>query len=165
MGKLRTAIPLARRLAAQTVRAEREAAGLTQEQLALRYGVGVRTLRDIEAGKARMTALELVISLRLAAAGPSSSEVLHEVVTPALNANGAHGGLLPNEKELAAAEPGRALKLVAQSSGNRVHAEASSGGESAVAAAVAQPGSAPGFQVPEVVRSNRTSGPAKRKAA
>lgn len=61
--KLRTRPSPARQAAAQTVRQLREAAGLTQERCAQKYGVGLRTLRDIEAGKARMTALELVISL------------------------------------------------------------------------------------------------------
>jgi DNA-binding XRE family transcriptional regulator len=77
MGKLGRAQSPARRLAAQTVRQLREAAGLTQERCALEHGVGLRTLRDIEAGKCRMTALELVIGLRLAAAGPSREELRH----------------------------------------------------------------------------------------
>lgn len=68
MGNVRRAQSPARRLAAQTVRDLRDAAGLTQEACALKYGVGLRTLRDIEAGRCRMTALELVKELQLAAA-------------------------------------------------------------------------------------------------
>lgn len=90
--KLRTALPLARRLAAQTVRQARECAGLTQEAAAQRYGVGVRTLRDIEAGKARMTALELVIELQLAAASSSREEQRHAPAI-ALVVDGAASGL------------------------------------------------------------------------
>lgn len=77
MGNVRRAQSPARRLAAQNVRELREAVGLTQERCALKYGVGLRTLRDIEAGRCRMTALELVKELQLAAAGSSREEPSH----------------------------------------------------------------------------------------
>jgi transcriptional regulator with XRE-family HTH domain len=41
----------------------REARGWSQERAAHELGIGVRTLRDIEAGRARMTALEALIDL------------------------------------------------------------------------------------------------------
>lgn len=45
----------------------REALGLSQEAAAMRFRVGVRTIRDIEAGRSRMTALELLLELEEAA--------------------------------------------------------------------------------------------------
>jgi len=73
--KLRTLPGPTRRRAAQTVRELREAAGLTQERCALKCGIGLRTLRDIEAGKARMTALELVLELLDSAARATCGKV------------------------------------------------------------------------------------------
>lgn len=56
--------PPARRKAAALIRAERQAAGLTQEQAAQLCGVSERTYRDIELGRVRMTALEVLLVLR-----------------------------------------------------------------------------------------------------
>jgi transcriptional regulator with XRE-family HTH domain len=108
-GNVRTQIPRARRLAAQTVRQLRDARGLTQEACAQRYGVGVRTLRDIEAGKARMTALELVLEL----SGDVAQLVEHRCPKPAVVgsspagpalffANGRQKGLAPQPAPLLA---------------------------------------------------------------
>lgn len=52
-----------RRQAAARVRRARVAASLTQEQAAQRCKVGVRTLRDIELGRVRMVALEVLCEL------------------------------------------------------------------------------------------------------
>lgn len=60
---VRTLPASTRRTAAGLVRRARVAAGLTQEQAAAACGVGVRTLRDIELGRVRMVALELLIEL------------------------------------------------------------------------------------------------------
>lgn len=54
---------LTRQSAAARVKSLRLALGESQEALAIRKGVGERTLRDIESGRVRMTALELVIEL------------------------------------------------------------------------------------------------------
>lgn len=62
--KVHRLLPSARRAAAAAVRRARVDAGLTQEEVASRTGVAVRTLRDIENGRARMTALEVVLVLR-----------------------------------------------------------------------------------------------------
>lgn len=53
----------ARRAAAGALRRARLARGLSQEQAAKLCGVGVRTLRDCELGRARMTALEVLLVL------------------------------------------------------------------------------------------------------
>ncbi len=77
MGKLRRPVPPARKLAAESVRAARSAAGLTQEAAELRFGVSARTIGAMERGEVPMLALELVIGLRLAAAGSSREEQGH----------------------------------------------------------------------------------------
>lgn len=56
----------ARRAAAARLRRARVALGLSQEAAALLCGVGVRTLRDWELGRARMTALEALLVLEAA---------------------------------------------------------------------------------------------------
>jgi transcriptional regulator with XRE-family HTH domain len=70
----------------------REARGWSQERAAQELGMGVRTLRDIEAGKARMTALEALIDLVGAAAPSSRNEAPHEPAL-ALVVDGAKPGL------------------------------------------------------------------------
>lgn len=61
--KVATPLTPTRRRAALMVLRAREARGWSQERAAHELGIGVRTLRDIEAGKARMTALEALIEL------------------------------------------------------------------------------------------------------
>ncbi len=56
-----------RRQAAALFRRARQAAGLSQEAAALLCGVGVRTLRDWELGRVRMTQLEALVQLEQAA--------------------------------------------------------------------------------------------------
>jgi transcriptional regulator with XRE-family HTH domain len=56
--KLATLAPVARRQAAGRLRRARAARGWSQERAAHELGIGVRTLRDLELGRARMTALE-----------------------------------------------------------------------------------------------------------
>jgi hypothetical protein len=167
-----------RRLAAQTVRQAREALGLTQEATALRYSVGVRTLRDIEAGKARMTALELVIGLRLAAAGPPGSEVHHVVPLDLVRTEqSAHGGPVRTEDSKTASASQRdespaALTRIGVHVLPSAHERgAKAGGESKRpagapsplvrrtdgVAAVAQPGSAHRVTLGEVAGSNPVS--------
>jgi DNA-binding transcriptional regulator YiaG len=58
---------LARRQAAALFRRARAATGLSQEAAALLCGVGVRTLRDWELGRVRMTQLESLVLLEQAA--------------------------------------------------------------------------------------------------
>ena len=139
--------------------------GLTQEQLGRLIGTDARGVRRLQRkGRKRADRLDLLCAiqdLQLAAAGSSPKEARYaaSAVTPNAGSQGAHGGLLPNEQELAGRRAATAaLTLIAQSSGNRVHAEASSGGESAAAAPVAQPGSAPRVALGEVARSNRAGG-------
>lgn len=55
--------PPARRAAAGRLRSARLARGWSQEEAARQLGIGVRTLRDLEGGKARMTALEALLVL------------------------------------------------------------------------------------------------------
>lgn len=61
--KLGTVVPLTRRLAAGRLRRARVARGWSQERAAQELGIGVRTLRDMELGRARMTALEALCAL------------------------------------------------------------------------------------------------------
>jgi DNA-binding transcriptional regulator YiaG len=66
-GKIATLPVPARRQAAALFRRARLAAGLSQEAAALLCGVGVRTLRDWELGRVRMTQLEALVVLDAAA--------------------------------------------------------------------------------------------------
>ncbi len=61
--KLLTLPCATRKIAAGRVRRARCALGLTQEQVAERCGVSVRTIRDIELGRVRMVALEVLTEL------------------------------------------------------------------------------------------------------
>lgn len=62
-GKLFTLPVPARRAAAGRLRRARLALGWSQERAARELGIGVRTLRDLELGRARMTALEALCVL------------------------------------------------------------------------------------------------------
>jgi ribosome-binding protein aMBF1 (putative translation factor) len=77
--------PQARRAAALRVLRAREALGWSQERAAHELGIGVRTLRDIEAGKARMTALEALCAferlLSQRAAGGAAGSVVPAAAT------------------------------------------------------------------------------------
>jgi transcriptional regulator with XRE-family HTH domain len=53
----------ARRAAAGRLRRARVALGWSQERAARELGIGVRTLRDLELGRARMTAIEALCVL------------------------------------------------------------------------------------------------------
>jgi transcriptional regulator with XRE-family HTH domain len=78
-GKVATVLASPRRAAAARLRRARVALGLTQEQVpdfakARGCEVSVRTVRDLEAGRPRMTALELALVLEAAASsGPNES--------------------------------------------------------------------------------------------
>lgn len=56
--KVLTLATYTRRMAAGRLRRARVARGWSQERAAQELGIGVRTLRDLELGRARMTALE-----------------------------------------------------------------------------------------------------------
>jgi hypothetical protein len=174
--KLGPKLAKARTLSVANLDAAIAASGLTQFELGELVGIEDRAVRRLlDPERKRADRLDLLCAIKRLGKERSCDEAIGEKPRALLvsaeptnrvrSFEGAHGGHIASEEAPAAAEPRVALKLAAHSSGNRVHAEASSGGESAAAVAVAQPGSAPGFKVPEVVRSNRTSGPAKRRAA
>lgn len=153
-----------------------EASKFTQFQLGELVGIddrAVRRLLDPERKRADRLDLKCALAERLGkerrsneAIGGKPRTLLVSVEPPIQpSVDDAHGGQYASDEELAQGRAAvAALKLSAQSSGNRVHAEASSGGESAAEAPVAQPGSAPRFNVGEVARSNRASGSCSESA-
>lgn len=78
--KLATLPISARRAAAARLRRARAAIGWSQERAARELGIGVRTLRDMELGRARMTALEALCTLeaRHAQAAPTVVDAARE---------------------------------------------------------------------------------------
>lgn len=119
----------ARRQAAALFRRARLATGLSQEAAARLCGVGVRTLRDWELGRVRMTQLEALCTLRgeMKDGGndaapwekPRAGEYPVSHQPTCLPIYCAHGGLMVSINSVPTLEPARALKVVGRNSQSR----------------------------------------------
>lgn len=147
-----------------------EASELTQFQLGELVGIddrAVRRLLDPERKRADRLDLKCALAERLGkerrsneAIGGKPRTLLVSVEPPIQpSVDDAHGGQYASGKDWVAQSGASAsMPCALYEFAKPVHGQGSPGGESAAEAPVAQPGSAPRFNVGEVARSNRASG-------
>lgn len=195
MVKLGPKLAKARTLSTADLDAAIAASGLTQFELGELVGIEDRAVRRLlDPERKRADRLDLLCALKRLgkerscdeAIGGKPRTLLVSVEPPnqVRSLHDAHGGpvrKISNSAEASRGGQESATAVLTQGGDNaqpparsrgarasdadRAHGTASVVRLTGGVAAVAQPGSAPGFNVPEVVRSNRTSGPAKRRAA